>query len=49
MEEQIISILNEHEPGTTTAEICRKHGLSGATFYNCKAEHGVMDVSEPGD
>ncbi len=44
MEEQIISIPNEHEAGMMTAEICRKHGLAGATFYNCMAKYRGMDV-----
>ncbi len=37
-EEQIIGILKEHEVGIKTVEICRKHGISEATFYNCKAK-----------
>lgn len=45
-EEQIIAILREHEAGAKTADICRKHGLSEATFYNWKAKFGGMDVSE---
>jgi len=45
-EEQIIAILREHEAGAKTADLCRKHGLSGATFYNWKAKFGGMDVSE---
>ena len=32
-EEQIIAILKEHEAGMPTAEVCRRHGISGATFY----------------
>jgi putative transposase len=32
-EEQIIGILREHEAGATTAEVCRRHGISDATFY----------------
>ena len=36
-EEQLIGMLKEHEAGTKTAEICRKHGISEATFYNYKA------------
>ena len=32
-EEQIIAILREHEAGAATAEVCRKHGISSATFY----------------
>ena len=45
-EEQIIGILREHEVGAKTADLCRKHGLSEATFYNWKAKFGGMDVSE---
>ena len=44
-EEQIIAILKEHEAGAT-ADVCRKHGVSEATFYNWKAKYGGMDVSE---
>ena len=45
-EEQIITILKEHEAGIATAELCRKHGISQGTFYNWKAKFGGMDVSE---
>ena len=45
-EEQIISILKEHEAGTKTADLCGKHGISNATFYNWKAKCGGLDVSE---
>jgi putative transposase len=45
-EEQIIAILREHEAGVTTADICRKHGISGATFYKWKAKFGGMNVSD---
>jgi putative transposase len=45
-EEQVIAILKEHEAGTGTAELCRKHGISQGTFYNWKAKFGGMDVSE---
>jgi putative transposase len=45
-EEQIIAILGEQERGLTTAEVCRKHGISGATFYKWKAKFGGMDVSD---
>lgn len=44
-EEQIISILREQEAGAKTAELCRKHGMSEATFYAWKAKFGGMDVS----
>ena len=39
-EEQIIRILKEQEAGLGTADLCRKHGISGATFYNWKAKYG---------
>jgi putative transposase len=45
-EEQIIGILREHEAGATTAEVCRRHGISDATFYKWKAKYGGMDVSD---
>ena len=45
-EEQIIAVLKEHELGTKTADLCRKHGISEATFYNWKSKFGGMDVSE---
>ncbi len=45
-EEQIISVLKEHEAGAKTADLVRKHGLSEATIYNWKAKFGGMDVSE---
>lgn len=45
-EEQIISILREHEAGVSTKELCRKHGMSSAAFYTWKAKFGGMDVSD---
>ena len=45
-EEQIIAVLREHDAGVKTAELCRKHGISDATFYNWKAKFGGMAVSE---
>ena len=45
-EEQIIGVLKEHEAGAKTADLCRKHGISEATFYNWKSKFGGMDVSE---
>jgi putative transposase len=45
-EEQIIAILQEQEAGVPTAEVCRRHGVSSATFYKWKAKFGGMDVSE---
>lgn len=44
--EQIIGILAEHEAGAKCADLCRKHGMSDGTFYNCKAKFGGMTVSE---
>lgn len=44
--EQIIGILREQEAGVATAEVCRRHGVSSATFYKWKAKFGGMDVSE---
>jgi putative transposase len=45
-DEQIIGILREQEAGMATAEVCRRHGISPATFYNWKCKFGGMDVSE---
>ena len=45
-EDQIIAILKEHEAGVKTADLCRKHGISDATFYNWKAKYGGLEVSE---
>ena len=45
-EEQIIAVLREQEAGLSTTEVCRKHGISTATFYAWKAKFGGMDVSE---
>ena len=45
-EEQIIAILREHEAGAKTADVCRRHGISDATFYNWKAKYGGMEVSD---
>jgi putative transposase len=45
-EEQIIGMLKEQEAGLPTAEICRKHGVSQATFYKYKAKFGGMEVSD---
>ena len=46
-EDQIIGILREQEAGAKTAELCRRHGISSATFYAWKAKFGGMDVSDP--
>jgi len=45
-EEQIIAILREQEAGASTADTCRKHGISGATFYKWKAKYGGLEVSD---
>ena len=45
-EEQIIGILREQEGGQPTADVCRRHGISPATFYKWKAKYGGLDVSE---
>jgi putative transposase len=45
-EEQIIGVLKEAEAGARTKELCRKHGISEATFYNWKAKYSGMTVSE---
>ena len=45
-EEQIIGILKEQEAGAATADVCRRHGISSATFYKWKAKYGGLDVSE---
>ena len=45
-EEQIIGMLREHEAGVTTKELCRKYGISDATFYKYKTKFGGMTVSD---
>ena len=45
-EEQIIGILKQHEAGVKTADLCREHGISDATFYNWKSKYGGLDVTE---
>ena len=45
-DEQVIAILREQEAGRSTAEVCRKYGVSGATFYKWKAKFGGMEISE---
>jgi putative transposase len=45
-EEQIIGILKEHQAGLSAGELCRKHGISDATFYNWRSKYGGMEVSE---
>ncbi len=45
-EEQIIGVLREQEAGARTEEVCRRHGISSATFYKWKAKYGGMDISD---
>ena len=45
-EEQIIAVLKEAEAGAKVLDLCRKHGISDATFYNWKAKYGGMTVSD---
>jgi putative transposase len=45
-EEQIIAIPKEHEAGVATADLCRKHGMSSASFYAWKAKYGGLDVAD---
>lgn len=45
-EEQIIGILKEHQAGHSAAELCRKHGISDATFYKWRSKYGGMEVSD---
>ena len=45
-EEQIIGVLKESEAGAKTTEICRRNGISEATFYKWKSKFGGMEVSE---
>ena len=47
-EEQIIGILQEAEIGAKVIDVCRKHGISDATYYNWKAKYGGMTVSDAG-
>ena len=45
-DEQVIGILKEQEAGVAVAELCRKHGMSSATFYSWKAKFGGLEVSD---
>ena len=45
-EEQIITLLKEHQAGIPVVELCRKHGISDATFYTWRTKFGGMEVSE---
>ena len=45
-DEQIIGMIKEQEAGIPTTEVCRKHGISSASFYKYKAKFGGMEVSD---
>ena len=45
-EDQIIGILKEHQAGIPVVDLCRKHGISDATFYTWRAKYGGMEVSD---
>jgi putative transposase len=45
-ESQIVSILKEADAGAKIKELCRKHGISDATYYNWKAKYGGMSTSD---
>ena len=45
-EEQIIAILKQQESGVATADVCREHGISSATFYKWKSKFGGLEVSD---
>jgi putative transposase len=45
-EDQIIGVLKEHQAGIPTADLCRKHWISDATFYNWRSRYGGMEVSD---
>lgn len=45
-ESQIVSILKEADAGMKVEQICRKHGISNATYYNWKSKYGGMEASD---
>ncbi len=45
-ESQIVAILKEGEAGLPVAQVCRQHGISSATYYQCKSKHAGMSVNE---
>ena len=45
-ESQIIAVLKEADAGMKVEEICRKHGISNATYYNWKSKYGGMEASD---
>jgi putative transposase len=45
-EEQIIKALKEHAAGLSAGDVCRKHGISEATFYKWRSRYGGMEISD---
>jgi len=45
-EEQIVGFLKQAEAGVVVKDLCRKHGFSDATFYNCRSRYGGMEVAD---
>lgn len=45
-ETQIVSILKEADAGAKVKDLCRKHGISDATYYNWKSKYGGMEASD---
>jgi putative transposase len=45
-EERIIAILKEHHTGASASDLCRKHGISDATFYKWRSKYGGMELSQ---
>jgi putative transposase len=45
-EEQIIKVLKEHAAGMSASDLCRKHGISDATFYEWRSRYGGMEISD---
>jgi len=45
-EEQLIKVLKEHAAGLSASDVCRKHGISDATFYKWRSRFGGMEVSD---
>lgn len=45
-QEQVIGVLREHQAGAAAADLCRKHGISDATFYKWRSKYGGMEVSD---
>ncbi|AQS85656.1 transposase [Acetobacter aceti] len=45
-QDQIIGLLKEHQAGASAVDLCRRHGISDATFYTWRSKYGGMEVSE---